>query len=117
MIIDCHAHVFQNWKDACGHPSMEIHLKYLQKVVTRPAARAFRVRDGAEVKPNMLFRSGDDTWSGLTDVGFRVGRYGQLQFTFEGEDYAVQYMPVGMQEIEAPPELMIAQMSYAGVDH
>ncbi len=21
MIIDCHAHVFQNWKDACGHPS------------------------------------------------------------------------------------------------
>jgi len=42
MIIDCHAHVFQNWKDACGHPSIEIHLKYLQKVVTRPAARAFR---------------------------------------------------------------------------
>ena len=52
MIIDCHAHVFQNWNGACGHPSIEIHLKYLQKVVTRPAARAFRVRDGAEVKPS-----------------------------------------------------------------
>ncbi len=117
MIIDCHAHVFQNWKDACGHPSIEIHLKYLQKVVTLPAARGFRLRDGAEIKPHMLFRSDDSTWAGLTDVGFRVGRYGQLQFTFEGEDYAVQYMPVGMQEIEAPPELMIVQMSYAGVDH
>src|SRR5829696_7471714 len=117
MIIDCHAHVFQNWKDACGHPSIEIHLKYLQKVVTRPAARAFRARDGAEVKPHMLFRPDDNSWTGLTDVGFRVGRYGQLQFTFEGDDYFVQYMPVGMQEIEAPPELMIAQMIYAGVDH
>jgi len=82
MIIDCHAHVFQNWKDACGHPSIEIHLKYLQKVVTRPAARAFRARDGAEVKPHMLFRPDDNSWAGLTDVGFRVGRYGQLQFTF-----------------------------------
>jgi predicted TIM-barrel fold metal-dependent hydrolase len=117
MIVDCHAHVFQNWKDPCGHPSIEIHLKYLQKIVTRPAAKTFRVRDGAEVRPDMLFRPGDNTWSGLTDVGFRVGRYGQLQFTFESDDYFVQYMPVGMQEIEAPPEFIIAQMIYAGVDH
>jgi predicted TIM-barrel fold metal-dependent hydrolase len=117
MIIDCHAHVFQNWKDACGHPSIDIHLKYLQKIVTRPAAKTFRARDGAEVRPAMLFRRDDNSWAGLTDVGFRVGRYGQLQFTVEGEDYFVQYMPVGMQEIEAPPEFMIAQMTYAGVDH
>jgi predicted TIM-barrel fold metal-dependent hydrolase len=117
MIIDCHAHVFQNWKDACGHPTIDIHLKYLQKVVTRPAAKAFRVKDGAEVRPDMLFRADDNTWAGLTDVGFRVGRYGQLQFTYEGDDYFVQYMPAGMQQIEAPPEFMIAQMIYAGVDH
>ena len=48
----------------------------------------------------MLFRAGDNTWAGLTDVDFRVGRFGQLEFTHEGEDYSVQYMPVGMQEIE-----------------
>jgi hypothetical protein len=47
MIIDCHAHVFQNWKDACGHPSIDIHLTYLQKIVTRPAAKTFRARDRA----------------------------------------------------------------------
>ena len=35
----------------------------------------------------------------------------------EGEEYAIQYMPVGMQTIELPPEFMIAQMLYAGVDH
>jgi hypothetical protein len=31
MIIDCHAHVFENWHGACGHPSVDIHLKYIQK--------------------------------------------------------------------------------------
>jgi predicted TIM-barrel fold metal-dependent hydrolase len=117
MIVDCHAHVFPHWQGACGHPSAAIHLKYLQKVVTRPAARTFRARDGAEVKPTMLFRAGDNTWAGLTDVDFRVGRFGQLAFTWEGDDYYVQYQPVGMQELACPPELMLAQMTYAGVDH
>ncbi len=117
MIVDCHAHVFQHWSGACGHPSAAVHLKYLQKVVTRPAARAFRARDGMEVKPSMLFRAGDNTWAGLTDVNFRVGRFGQLAFTHEGEDYYVQYLPVGMQELVCPPELMLAQMAVAGVDH
>jgi predicted TIM-barrel fold metal-dependent hydrolase len=117
MIIDCHAHVFQHWQGACGHPSSAVHLKYLQKVVTRPAARAFRVRDGKEVKPTMLFRAGDNTWAGLTDVHFRAGRFGQLAFTYEGDDYYVQYLPVGMQELVCPPELMLAQMTIADVDH
>ena len=117
MIIDCHAHVFQHWDGPCGHPSTEIHLKYLQKVVTRPAARTFRARDGLEVKPTMLFRPGDNSWAGLTDVRFRVGQHGQLVFTWEGEDYFVQYMPVAMQDIVCPPEQMIAQMINAGVDH
>src|SRR6266540_4418117 len=117
MIIDSHAHVFENWHGACGHPSVDIHLKYIQKNVTRPAAKTFRVRDGKEVKPTMLFRSEDNTWSGLNDVGFRVGLYGRLEFTHEGESYAIQYMPVGMQRIESPPAFMVAQMIYAGVDH
>jgi predicted TIM-barrel fold metal-dependent hydrolase len=117
MIIDCHAHVFQNWHGACGHPSIDVHLKYIQKNVTRPAAETFRVRDGMRVKPGLLFREGDNTWAGLRDVGFRVGRNGRLEFTHEGEEYAVQYMPVGMQTIESPPEFMIAKMLYAGVDH
>ena len=117
MIVDCHAHVFQHWNGACGHPSTTVHLRYLQKVVTRPAARAFRVHDGVEIKPSMLFRAGDNTWAGLTDVGFRIGRFGQLAFSWEGDDYVVQYLPVGMQELVCPPELMLAQMTVAGVDH
>ena len=117
MIVDCHAHVFRNWSEPCGHPSNAIHLKYLQKIVTRPSSAVFRLRDGAPADTASLFRAGDNTWAGLNEVAFRVGRYGQLNFTHQGEDYAVQYMPVGMQVIESPPEFMIAQMMVAGVDH
>jgi predicted TIM-barrel fold metal-dependent hydrolase len=109
--------VFENWHGACGHPSVAVHLNYIQKNVTRPAARAFRLRDGKPANPAMLFRPGDNTWAGLTDVDFRVGHFGRLEFTHDGEDYAIQYMPVGMQTIESPPEFMLAQMTYAGVDH
>jgi predicted TIM-barrel fold metal-dependent hydrolase len=116
MIVDCHAHVFQDWNTECGHPSRTVHLKYLQKNMTRPAARVFRARDGQRADATALFRPGENGWSGLTDVGFRVGSNGQLDFTVAGEDYYVQYMPVGMQQMVAPPELMLAQMTYAGVD-
>jgi len=116
VIIDCHAHVFQPWAEACGHASRDLHRRYMQRVQTRPAAFVFRARDGRRVDAAALFRAGDNSWAGLTEVNFRVGRYGQLDFTVDGEDFYVQYMPVAMQEIVAPPELMLAQMAYAGVD-
>ena len=81
MIIDSHAHIFQHWAEACGHPSREIHRAFMQKVQTRPAAKVFRVRDGKEVTGALLYREDDNSWAGLTDVAFRVGRYGQLDFT------------------------------------
>jgi predicted TIM-barrel fold metal-dependent hydrolase len=117
MIIDCHAHVFQSWAGPCGHPSDAIHLKYMQKVQTRTSARVFRARDNKEVSGALLFKDSDNSWAGLKDVNFRVGRNGQMDFTIDGEDYHSQYMPVGMQEIVAPPELMLAQMQNAKVDH
>ena len=117
MIIDCHAHVFQSWEGACGHPSSEIHRRYIQKVQTRTAARVYRARDGKQFSGQLLFKEGQNGWSGLKDLNFRVGNYGRLDFTIDGEDYHSQYMPVGMQQIVAPPELMLAQMRDASVDH
>ena len=117
MIIDCHAHVFTHWIGACGHPTRDVHNRYLQRMITRTAASTFRTRDWARADTKALYRTDDAGWSGLTDVDFRVGRFGQLEFTHQGEDHVIQYMPVGMQEMTAPPELMLAQMMYAGVDH
>ena len=116
-IIDCHAHVFAHWIGACGHPTRDVHNRYLQRMITRTAASTFRTRDWARADTKALYRTDDAGWSGLTDVDFRVGRFGQLEFTHQGEDHVIQYMPVGMQDIEAPPELLLAQMTYAGIDH
>jgi hypothetical protein len=117
MIVDCHAHVIQNWIGACGHPTRDLHMKYLQRVIAGTVARTYRARDGAPADTKALIGADDSGWSGLRDVDFRVGRFGQLEFTVDGDDYYTQYMPVGMQNLEAPPELMLAQMTYAGVDH
>jgi predicted TIM-barrel fold metal-dependent hydrolase len=118
MIIDSHAHIFQHWAGPCGHPSREIHWKYIQKVVTRPSAKVRRMRDRADADARGLSRAGDNGWSGLRDdVAFRVGPYGRLEYTVDGEDYGVQYMPVGMAQYECPPELMLAQLDYVGIDH
>src|SRR5258708_31590111 len=103
MIIDCHAHIFQHWADPCGHPSGEIHRKYIQKVQTRTAAKVFRARDGKEVSGAVLFKDSDNSCAGLKDVDFRVGIYGPLDFTIDGPDYPSQYMPVGMRQMLAPP--------------
>lgn len=118
MIVDSHAHVFQNWSGPCGHESKAIFLKYLQKNLTRSPARVLRAQDGGPGEAHHLFREGDNTWGGLRDdVNFRVGTYGRLEFTVHGEDYYIQYMPVNMANLKAPPELQVAQMNLAGVDH
>lgn len=117
MIVDCHAHVIENWIGTGGHPTRSIHAKYLQRMLAFTVARTFHARTGKPADTKALLDPVDRGWSGLRDVDFRVGRYGQLEFTVDGEDYYVQYMPVGMQNLEAPPDFMLAQMAYVGIDH
>src|SRR5258708_23380257 len=107
MIVDCHAHVFTHWIGACGHPTREIHKRYLQRIVTRTVAPTFRLSDGARADTKALFRAGDEGSSRLAHVGFRVRRFCQLEFTQGCEDYAIQYMPVGQQQLTASPELLL----------
>ncbi len=88
MIVDSHAHIFEKWSGACGLPSRDIHWKYIQKNLTRPAAKVYRYRDGARADATPLYRPGDNSWAGLRDdVDFRVGPYGRIEFTVDGEDY------------------------------
>jgi predicted TIM-barrel fold metal-dependent hydrolase len=118
MIVDGHGHIFENWAGSNGHESHTVHLKYLQKSMLRPSARVLRARDGARVDMSQFFPLGDNTWQSLRgDVEFRPGSYGRAEFTIDGEEYWIQYLPVNMKDLEAPPELMIAHMKLAGVDH
>ena len=118
MIVDSHAHIFENWSGACGLPSREIHWRYIQKGLTHPAAKVFRLRDGRPSDASALSRPGDTSWAGLRlDADFRVGPHGRVEFTVDGEDHYIQYMPPAMATIESTPESMITLMNAAGVDH
>lgn len=102
MIVDIHAHAFPPLAGASGYASVEAHMRYLQVHLA--------------VRGPVVDRKGPD-FGADEDVGFRVGRFGRLEWSKGGVAGFTQWMPASLQDMEAPPELMIAQMDAIGVDH
>jgi predicted TIM-barrel fold metal-dependent hydrolase len=75
-----------------------------------------RSRDHRPIKKQMLYDGQNDGLSGMLDVNFRIGEYGRVEWTYEGEDYYTPWMPPTLRDMSHPPEAMIAQMDYVGVD-
>jgi predicted TIM-barrel fold metal-dependent hydrolase len=116
-VIDCHGHIFPPLGGACGFASAELHLAFQQRAihlhVNQPVRRA---RDHAVVVERHLWDTGDPSERGRArNVDFRVGRYGRFEWQKDGERYYVQFLPPSLQDMAAPPEFMITQMDYAGV--
>ena len=116
MIIDCHAHVFPYLGGASGYDSVASHMTYFQKEMCTPNPPVRRVRDHAIVEEPTLWDGKDPSVKGLSQVSFRVGRFGRIEWTKDGVDYYIYWMPPSLQEMTAPPELMLAHMDYIGVD-
>ena len=102
MIVDVHAHAFPRLDGACGYASRAEHLHYMQVHLA--------------VRGPVVDRTGPD-FGADEDVDFRVGRFGRLEWRKDGAVGWTQWMPPSLQAMEAPPELMIAQMDAIGVDH
>jgi predicted TIM-barrel fold metal-dependent hydrolase len=102
MIIDVHAHAFPSLAGACGYSSVAEHMKIMQTHLA--------------VRGPVVDRKGQD-FTADEDVNFRVGRFGRLEWTKDGQDGFTQWMPASLQDMDAPPELMMGQMDYIGVDH
>ena len=74
-----------------------------------------RTRDNVKVVDPLL--TGDnDGISFLPDVDFRIGEFGRVEFTVDGEDYYIQWLPPTLRDMSSSPEYMIAQMNYVGID-
>ncbi len=115
MIIDTHAHVWP-YPGRDEHGTVEERMRFQQRHMLWHMQGIRRLSDQELVNRRTLH---DGTGSGLTnmfDVNFRPGDHGRLVWTYEGEDYYVQWMPAALQGFEAPAELMIAQMDGLGVD-
>ena len=119
MVIDAHMHVFPDLRRGHGVRDTATHLLYLQRfVAVAPAQAVRRVSDNA-IEPDKekwsVWDDSDPTPAGALDVDFRVGRFGQLRWTKNGVDYFLHLYAPSLQDMEASPEFLVAQMDYAGV--
>jgi len=117
-VVDCHGHIFPDLRGACGFASADLHLRFQQRAMHLHGNQPVRrLRDHAVVDERHLWSPTDHSEAGrAVDVEFRVGRYGRYEWQARGERYYLQFLPPSMQEMAAPPEFMITQMDYAGVD-
>jgi predicted TIM-barrel fold metal-dependent hydrolase len=116
MIIDTHAHTFPRLAEACGWPTAEEHWRRMQRVNFGAINRPRRKKDNLIVQDQTLWNGRHIGPEGLTEVNFRVGKYGRMEWTVNGEDIYLQWFAPSLRDIESPPEFMVVEMDYAGVD-
>ena len=113
-IIDAHFHIFRRFATGSGPASAALTRKLWQYHL-RDFTDFWRKSDGARVNQPLLDFPSDDI-NAMPDVNFRFGRYGQAELTVDGVDYIMQFYPPSLENLEAAPERMIAEMDVAGVD-
>ncbi len=116
MIIDVHCHTFPRLGGRCGDDPPKVQLLGLQHHTYFHPQGWRRKSDGQLLDKQVLFDGVNPGISGMNDVNFRVGEYGRLEITYNGEDYWMQWMPPTLQQMECPPEMIVTYMDYVGVD-
>ena len=117
-IIDCHSHIFPPLAGACGLPDAAAHRVQQQRAMhvhgNQPYRRAL---DNAIVTERPLWDPADPSEAGRRrDVSFRVGRCGRFEWTVDGEDQYVQFLPPYMADMSMPAEVLARGMDYAGIE-
>jgi predicted TIM-barrel fold metal-dependent hydrolase len=116
VIVDTHVHAFPYLGGACGRPTVSDHLRRMQRVNISSVNPPRYARDNSVVTEQTLWSGADAGPEGRLDVNFRVGSFGRLEWTAGGEDLYMQWFSPSLQRIESPPDFIVAEMDYAGVD-
>ena len=108
--VDSHVHIFPNMGGPSGFESVERHMQFATHLVFHRSVGR-RIYDNAPVV-GREWHKGED----LDELNFRGGDYGRFLWTADGMDYARYYLPPTARDLDSPPEQVIAQMDYIGVD-
>jgi len=113
-IFDAHSHIFPSMLH--GEYFDDNCLKETQYHVRFPGPGGYRrVRDNEPLlDPIMVSERDGISWS--PELNFRIGWYGRVLITYKGEDYYFQHGPPSYADLSSPPEQVIAQMDFAGID-
>ena len=117
MIIDSHAYCFEAADSPLGYDNAAEHLRWVQTGNAGHYQPAFRTRDRAPGRSDVLVAEGTSVLSDLPDVNFRIDhKAGRVLWTVDGEDYTKHYYPPNLQDCAFGPDSLISEMDYAGVD-
>jgi predicted TIM-barrel fold metal-dependent hydrolase len=116
IIVDNHAHIFPYLGGKSEYESRKIQLMYLQKAASINIQPVHRMDDNRIVDGQTPWTKDKPGPEGMYDVNFRIGRFGRFEWTKDNVEYWKQWMPVSLQGMVAPPEFLLAQMDYIGVD-
>ncbi len=116
MIVDSHVHTFPYMGEASGFATAAEHLRKIQRTMYGSINRPVRARDGTPVTEQTLWNGKDPGPEGLKEVAFRVGKYGRMEWTVDGEDVWMQYFAPSLEHNASTADYMVAEMDYAGVD-
>ena len=113
-VFDAHNHVFPPM--AAGGAFDRECLQETQYHMRFAGPGGFRrVGDNAPLTDPVMEGEGDGI-SWLPELDFRVGEYGRVLFTYEGEDYYYHFLHASAADMSSTPEHTIAQMDFAAVD-
>lgn len=117
MVVDSHLHVFPFLDGACGFPTRDLHLQYLQYYMVGHSQPVRRQRDHAVIPGASLelYDQSAEGPHGLADVNFRVERNGRFRWSQGGDERYIHFMPPNLETNESTVDAILAQMAYVGV--
>ena len=117
MIYDSHAYCFEDQGGNVGWANRTQMTRHRQLAVAGHSQSAWRVRDRAPAdNSGLVDASRGRSFDALKQCPFRAAGYGRWEWTVDGEDYAKQVYPPSIVDMAYPPDRLIAEMDYAGVD-
>ena len=115
LIFDSHAHIIPDLSGPCGYGSVEEHLRISQKAMHEHLVQPARRKKDNKKVIKLLWDDNQDDKEGMSDVNFRVGKYGRFEWTQENEDCYLQYLPTYVEKMVYPVEELKIMMDYAGI--
>ena len=117
MIYDGHAYCIPDVRGDGGFADPQQFRRHLQLAIALHFQPTWRKRDRAPADTSGLMDlSRPGSFDALKEARFRPAGHGRFEWTVEGEDYVKQYMPPLVVDMDYPPENLVAEMDYAGVD-
>lgn len=115
LVFDSHAHIIPPLGGKCGYSSIGEHLDICQRAMHEHLIQSSRCKRDNTVVEKKLWHPTDDSLRGKLEVGFRVGRFGRFEWTQDGEDCYLQYLPPYAENMGYSPDQLLAMMDYSGV--